>query len=132
MYDSLLNECSFIRILNRQDRIQFLKYLNDKYYNEILTTKQIKLSIWINIMRSIKLNIDYIIYKKPYLGKNINANRCVVQILTIRSNNFYFSNKPVKRILLNDNIMEEFEIDYIKNIHILPSWWYKKKDEFIF
>ena len=140
---SSVDEYIFIRILNNnKDRELFLSNLFAKDYTEIIMTKKIKLSLWVYIMNLIqtRLSVDYILYRKTYIGENtgkklINTqltNRVVPmwcfetkrekvtnvqQIIRYCMSN---NNIPINRIILCDNKMESFEFKTSK--YILASW----------
>ena len=134
---SSTNEYVFIRVLNKPDRALFLAKLSDKYYNKIFITKKIHLNIWINIMCSIKLSEDYIIYRKAYVGENKGKKlitqqltNFVIPLWTIEAHNKnktlfqsisdLFINRSIKHILLNNDKMEIFNFKTSK--YILSSW----------
>ena len=145
---SSFDEYTFLKILNNNnDRVIFLSKVSDKHYNEIFMTKKIKLSLWLYVMGLIKsrLSINYILYRKAYFGENIGKRRITQQLTNfvvplwhfetkIKKETFiqqiiqyYMDNRPVKRILLYDNKMENFEFKTSKYIF---SSWYNYKYEF--
>ncbi len=65
------NYYSFIHVLDKNDRNKFVACLNKKMYNDIYKNKSIKLSIFVNIMKTIDLDNNYIIYRRAYEGENI-------------------------------------------------------------
>jgi len=144
--NSSLNDYIFLRILNKEDRAKFLANISTEYYNEIFETKKIRLFLWINIMKSIKLSINYIIYRRGYEGENrgkryINTQMTnyVVRLWTLNAyeqidNNktffekikedikkiIYGDTQPIIQILLKDGKMEKF--DFKTSKYTLSSW----------
>jgi hypothetical protein len=135
------NEYMFVKILNNNDdKTLFISKIPNKYYNEIFTTKKINLYLWLNIMELIQsnLSVNYIIYRKAYLGENKGKQTIKKQLtnyviplwsfhierkketfLKKIINNIMFIKTSSKHILLHD-IMEQFEFN--KSKYYLSSW----------
>ncbi len=81
---SSIDEYKFLKILNNNaDRAVFLSKVSYEHYNEIFIAKKIKLSLWLHIMNLIKLrlSVNYIIYRKAYVGEN-RGKKYITQQLT--------------------------------------------------
>ena len=132
------NSCTtgycFLRVLNRLDLVQFLRKIRESDYVDIYKHRGIMLNTWLNIMSSLKLSSNYIIYRRAYLGENIGKtyidnrltnyvvplwfydryepkiNRTFIEILTTMFENLTVE-EPVVRILLIDNHMERFDFN---------------------
>ncbi len=130
---------SFIHVLDKNDRNKFVACLNKKMYNDIYKNKSIKLGIFVNIMKTIDLDNNYIIYRRAYEGEtigkrnitNILSKKYVVPLFVIdkkskiKSTLFdtmfdLFGEKKYIRILLEEDHMINFEFK-IPN-YILSSW----------
>ena len=74
------NYC-FLRVLDKKDIALFVSKIPEKFYDEIYETKKIRLCIFINILKCIKINNNYIIYRRAYEGENI-GKRTIKKELT--------------------------------------------------
>jgi hypothetical protein len=137
---NLLNEYTFLRVLNKYDRATFLSKVPKECYPDIFMKKKIKLSLWLHIMKNIKLYSNYTIYRKGYLGENKGKKNITQQLTNYVVPLWYFEayekdvhetlfsiittrlmvTKPVKRILLYKNTMEEFNLE--SNQYWESSW----------
>lgn len=139
----------FLRVLNRSDRASFLSVLCESYYTDIYKTKAIRLGLWLNILGSVHLTENYVIYRRTYWGENRGRREIVEQLTNYvtplwhfnrykeRTNNSFvdelstmfqslftgrFQSESVTRILLlpRDNHMETFI--FRPDGYTLASW----------
>ena len=146
------NEYTFLHVLHKNDRPLFLSKISDIDYHEIFTTKKIILSLWLNIMDSIKskLNAKYKIYRKAYFGENyynkqitkeLSKDKIVLMYFIEPSNeeetfwqcikNCYIddTSNEYTCILLHDNKMEEIKIGSTYHISSWCNMDYKFKND---
>jgi len=133
----------FIRVLSEPDRALFLSKVPDYDYVDIYQRKAIKLSIWLNILGSVRLSSNYVIYRRAYYGENkgrmVTSDRLTnyvvplwhfdryeaksktfsIEALTRRFEKLMVRGDPVIRIVLRDNHMEIFEFS---SNYKLSSW----------
>lgn len=132
----------FIRVLSEPDRVLFLSRVRDSDYVDIYQRKAIKLSIWLNILGSVRLSSNYVIYRRAYWGENtgrkVTSNRLTNYVVPLWHFDHYeakpktFSiealisrfeklmvRDPVIRIVLLDNHMEKYEFP---SNYKLSSW----------
>ena len=132
----------FLRVLEKADRALFLSRVRETDYVDIFQRKAIKLSIWLDIMGSVRLSANYVVYRRAYWDEN-KGSRAISDRLTnylvplwhfdryevkskksaVEELNRMFQNlmvrEPVTRILLRDNHMESFEFS---SKYRLSSW----------
>lgn len=132
-------EYTFLKVLERKDRIAFLAYLPEDSYQSIYEHRAIKLRLFLNIMKQIQFENDYIIYRKCYEGEHIGKKTISNYFTNYVTPLWYFhkhepnkpnavlhffqkmtnKRKPI-RILLNDDYMETFDFD--NGYYRLSSW----------
>ncbi len=157
LVDDINNSSSgycFLRVLNEYDRIPFLAQLSESDYTEIYQRKAIKLSVWIHIMKNIKLYSNYTVYRRAYLRENIGSTIISSQFSNYVVPLWYFESfepesknlslidklinivpnfkpKPIINILLINNHMENFV--FSQSCYKISSWSnikYNLPDEF--
>ena len=135
------NEYSFLRVLNKNDRIKYLLKINKNDYKSIFITKKHNLNKWLNIMTRIKLSTNYVIYRKCYFGENTGNNIISTHLTNYITPLYYFSSSEnnttimeyfynmiygldIINLVLNNNTIEEF--DFKSNVY--KSAYFTNKD----
>lgn len=134
----------FLRVLHADDRPAFLALVDEKDYVDIFQRRAIKLSIWLAIMKSMKVRANYFIYRRAYWGENKGStviSPCLTNYVVplwhfdrrkeidrevsgfeylIKMFQSLTVEEPVTRILLDNNHMETFEFS---SQFRLSSWY---------
>ena len=132
------DEYQFLKILSSDDIAKFVAKIPEKYYNDIFIRKKIPLDLWLMIVKNLKSNTEYKIFRRAYDGENRGKRRINNQISTKfvvslwsiysdeKTNFFDMLIDPFKRknnqklILLSDDKMHE--IDFTSRNYFLSSW----------
>lgn len=134
----------FLRDLHAEDRPAFLALVDEKDCVDIFQRRAIKLSIWLAIMKSMKVRANYFVYRRAYEGENKGSTVISPRLTNYVVPVWHFGRReeidrevsgfeylikmfrsltveePVTRILLDNNHMETFEFS---SQFRLSSWY---------
>lgn len=130
---------SFLKVLSKEDRNNFIKNMNIDTIKYCLENRQIYYSDWINILSSIELDNKYYIYRKSYLGENdgiLTINPKKTNLLSLfrffecKKNkeggflSFFSKENYIINLLIENNkvsLIDNFKISYWTNFSYTPD-----------
>ena len=97
---------SFINVLKKGDKEQFIGSLSDEEILECYNTKSIKLNKWLNLMDSIELKNNYIIYRRVYWNEEGGErNKYTNYVISMYSFTQLFFKSSIEIVLENNKMI---------------------------